>query len=70
MIEDNSELPNAEDDNMLCEYDFTDGVRGKHYQAYRQGHTIKVIRENKNPPFEKGEQFNSSKSDKNYECRN
>ena len=23
---------------MRAEYDFSDGVRGKHYKAYRQGH--------------------------------
>jgi hypothetical protein len=29
---------------MLGEYDFTGekGVRGKYYQAYRQGHTVKI----------------------------
>ena len=31
-----------EDDEMLPEYDFRGGVRGKHARAYRQGHTIKV----------------------------
>lgn len=28
-----------EDDEMLPEYDFRGGVRGKHYEAYRRGHT-------------------------------
>jgi hypothetical protein len=34
----------VEHDAMLPEYDFTGkkGVRGKYYQAYRQGHTVKV----------------------------
>ena len=27
------------DDEMRPEYDFRGGVRGKHYQAYRRGHT-------------------------------
>ena len=27
---------------MLPEYDFRDGVRGKHYQAYRNGHTVTI----------------------------
>ncbi len=27
---------------MLPEYDFTDGIRGKHYQEYRQGHTVTI----------------------------
>jgi hypothetical protein len=32
---------------MLPEYDFTgrNGVRGKYYQAYRQGHTVKIHQE-------------------------
>jgi len=31
---------------MLPEYDFSGGVRGKHYKAYREGHTVKIHREN------------------------
>jgi hypothetical protein len=33
---------------MLPEYDFTGkkGVRGKYYQAYRRGHTVKICHEN------------------------
>lgn len=27
---------------MLPDYDFTDGVRGKHHKAFREGHTVKV----------------------------
>jgi hypothetical protein len=27
---------------MLPEYDFSGGVRGKHYQSYREGHTVKI----------------------------
>jgi hypothetical protein len=27
---------------MLPEYDFRGGVRGKHYQDYRKGHTVKI----------------------------
>jgi hypothetical protein len=27
---------------MFPEYDFSTGVRGKHYKAYREGHTVKV----------------------------
>ena len=32
------------DNGMLSEYDFTgkEGVRGKYYKAYRQGHTVKI----------------------------
>jgi len=33
-----------EKNEMLPEYNFTgkEGVRGKYYQAYRQGHTVKI----------------------------
>lgn len=34
-----------QEEEMLPEYDFRGGVRGKHYQAYRQGHTV-MIRKN------------------------
>ena len=27
---------------MLPEYDFSKGVRGKHYKAYRKGHSVKI----------------------------
>jgi hypothetical protein len=33
------------DDEMKSEYDFTNGIRGKHYQAYRDGHTVTVHQE-------------------------
>ena len=45
MNEKNSELDklnSLEDSDMLPEYDFSGGVRGKHYQAYREGHTVKI----------------------------
>lgn len=29
-------------DDMLPEYDFQGGVRGKHHETYRIGHTVKV----------------------------
>lgn len=31
-----------DDDEMLPEYDFRSGVRGKHYEAYRRGHTVTI----------------------------
>ena len=31
-------------DEMRGEYDFSRGVRGRHYRAYRAGHTIRVTR--------------------------
>jgi len=30
------------EEEMLREYDFTGGTRGKHYQAYRNGHSVTV----------------------------
>lgn len=38
----NSEQPEITDNDMLPEYDFTDGVCGKYYQAYRCGHTVTI----------------------------
>jgi hypothetical protein len=35
----------ASDEEMLSEYDFTGGDRGKHTQAYRQGHTVTIHQE-------------------------
>jgi hypothetical protein len=29
---------------MKKEYDFSGGVRGKHFKAYRQGHTVKITK--------------------------
>jgi hypothetical protein len=37
-----SEPNSLEDSDMLPEYDFSGGVRGKHSQAYREGHTVKI----------------------------
>ncbi len=31
---------------MKPEYDFSKGVRGKHWKQYRAGHSVRVIREN------------------------
>ena len=36
---------NIEEDDLRPEYDFgslTGGIRGKYYQAYRQGHTVRI----------------------------
>jgi hypothetical protein len=30
------------EDDLLPEYDFSKGVRGKHHQAYRQGHSVTI----------------------------
>ena len=42
-----NKFTNQEPGEMLPEYDFTGkkGVRGKYYQAYRQGHTVKIYQE-------------------------
>jgi hypothetical protein len=32
-------------DEMLPEYDFRGGVRGKHHKAYREGHSVTVHKE-------------------------
>ena len=34
--------PAEKKDEMREEYDFSSGVRGKHYRAYRDGHTVRV----------------------------
>lgn len=34
--------PSTTDDEMLPEYDFIGGVRGKHYKALREGYTVKI----------------------------
>lgn len=34
-----------EDDDMLPEYDFRGGIRGKHYKARREGYTVKIPHE-------------------------
>ena len=31
-----------DDDEMLAEYDFRGGVRGKHFEAYRRGHSVTI----------------------------
>ena len=31
-------------DDMKDEYDFSGGVRGKHYRAYRAGHSVRVTK--------------------------
>lgn len=31
-----------EDDDMLPEYDFSKGVRGKHYEAFRKGYKVTI----------------------------
>ena len=33
-------MAGSNNSDMRDEYDFTGGVRGKHYKAYRKGHTV------------------------------
>ena len=42
MKKDQAELA---DEDMLPEYDFSGGVRGKHYRAFRQGYTVRIHKE-------------------------
>ena len=37
-----SKRQSSEASDMLPEYDFRGGVRGKHYKAYRRGHKVKI----------------------------
>jgi hypothetical protein len=41
----NAKPTEMSEDDMRPEYDFRGGVRGKHYQAYRQGHTVTIHQE-------------------------
>ena len=36
------EQQTADGDEMLPEYDFSGGVRGKHYQAYQDGYQVTI----------------------------
>jgi hypothetical protein len=36
------EKPNFDDNDMREEYNFSEGVRGRHYKAYREGHTVHI----------------------------
>lgn len=42
MKKETSKDTHQENDEMLPEYDFRGGVRGKHYKAYRRGHTLTI----------------------------
>jgi hypothetical protein len=37
-----TDQPQPDHEDMLPEYDFCGGVRGKHARSYRQGHSVKV----------------------------
>jgi hypothetical protein len=38
----NDNTSQLDEDDLLPEYDFSKGVRGKHHQAYRQGHSVTI----------------------------
>jgi hypothetical protein len=38
----NKKVNRSFDDEMRSEYDFSGGVRGKHFRAYRQGYTVTI----------------------------
>jgi len=40
-----NELTEADDEDMLPEYDFSGGTRGKYFRAMQAGYTITVHRE-------------------------
>lgn len=39
------EKNNSDINEMRQEYDFSGGVRGKHFKAYREGHTVRIHKE-------------------------
>ncbi len=39
----NTNKNNPLDEDMLPEYDFSQGVRGKHHKQYQKGHTVTIF---------------------------
>ena len=39
----NQQIDSEENDDMLPEYDFSQGVRGKHYEAYKAGTNVVLL---------------------------
>ncbi len=37
-----SEKPDTKENDMRTEYDFSGGVRGKHYKALREGYSVRI----------------------------
>lgn len=35
-------MKDKSDKKMRSEYDFSEGVRGRHFKAYRAGHTVEI----------------------------
>lgn len=44
IIDMNNSTKKISDDEMLPEYDFSGGIRGKHFGAYRRGYTITIYK--------------------------
>ncbi len=38
----NGNASQLDEEDLRPEYDFSKGVRGKHHQAYRQGHSVTI----------------------------
>jgi len=43
----NGKTANGKSDEMLPHYDFSGGVRGKHYKKFREGVTVRLLGESK-----------------------
>lgn len=41
----NTNIDTSLDEDLLPEYDFTNGIRGKHYQNYKHGHSVTIYHE-------------------------
>jgi hypothetical protein len=41
----NTNVDNSFDEDLLPEYDFSNGVRGKHYQQYKTGYSVTIHHE-------------------------
>lgn len=47
----NGATANGKADDMLPHYDFSSGVRGKHYKKYREGVTVEILGEGAHARF-------------------
>jgi hypothetical protein len=48
----------TDDDDMMPEYDFSDGVRGKHHDAYRKGTNLVLLEPDVAEVFKDSESVN------------
>lgn len=49
----NLKTNNSLDEDMLPEYDFSNGIRGKHHQKYKKGHRVTIYYEDGTKTIEK-----------------